>query len=1111
MNKTIKRVICFFLLVMTERAFTQSVAGVLNSNTFVCAGNNNGVLSLQSYSGSIVRWEYANNGSGPWTPILFVSSSYNYLNLLQTTYFRVVVQKAGYAEAYSNTVSVTCDAMSVPGIISAATLQCVNQPATFVLSGHTGSVISWEYSHNSWLFPNSFGMANVPSATLSSVTNSIQVRALVKNGVCPTSTSSPVFVYTVSNSVGGTITGTNKVCAGNNSVSLSLGSYTGFVQQWESAGSSGGPFQAIVAPNAGSLALTNLNQPTWFRSLVKSGNCPAQYSDTFGVHTDAPSVGGAIVGVQHVCSGSNSGSLQVVAHTGSVVQWEYAASNGTLWTVSVATNPVFTFSNLTTTQLFRVQVQNGSCPVAYSNLFAVQVSPAPSASFNANAVCQQASAQFTNTTLGSHLYSWDFGDGGSASIQHPSHTFLLPGSYQVKLTATSAQGCTDSIRKTVTVHPQPQAALVVNDTACYGTTLVFLHASSISSGSIQQVTYRFGDGLSSVTNPTTHLYSSAGTYQAYLVATSNFGCKDSVVRQINVFPKPHASFTAQSACVGSPITFQNSSFVLSGGLSHLWSFGNSASSTLHSPVYTYSASGLYTVGLICQTMQQCSDTATQTVHVFNKPVLQLNASSHCFGEPMNYTVTAQPSLPNYSLNLYFGDGSSTTSFLSSHSYSIPGTFMCMLNVVTDSGCVSTLSKNITVNAKPHAAFYFDNVCEKENMQLVNVSSISSGQVSYSWTVGNIGTSTLVSPGFVFPEAGEYLVSLVAQSEYDCSDTAHKTILVFDAPVADFSFSNSCQGFPVQFKNHSTVSSGIISSNLWDFGDNTTESVLDPSKEYLGYGVYPVKLTVVSSNGCMDTITRVLRVFEGPIADFAVESICLGEKLTCENKSLLSSGSYWSYWNFGDSVVAGQNSPNYLYVEPGQKHIQLKVVSDQGCSDSVSRYTHVYELPVVNAGEDQVIERGFGLQLSASGALTYEWYPLEGLSNAFVANPFASPDTSRFYWVEGMNSFGCRSEDSIRIDVRDGFVVIPYNILTPDQNGLNDTWIVKNIESYPENSLLIFDQWNQKIYETKRYKNDWSGVNQAGDLLPDGTYYYILRFEKSERVYSGYITLLRNRK
>ncbi|MBL7932675.1 MAG: gliding motility-associated C-terminal domain-containing protein, partial [Bacteroidia bacterium] len=275
--------------------------------------------------------------------------------------------------------------------------------------------------------------------------------------------------------------------------------------------------------------------------------------------------------------------------------------------------------------------------------------------------------------------------------------------------------------------------------------------------------------------------------------------------------------------------------------------------------------------------------------------------------------------------------------------------------------------------------------------------------------------------------------------------------------------------------------------------------------------YNVKLVVVSSNGCSDTVKKTVSVHEGPIADFSAASQCITSEIKCINKSLLKTGSFVSEWSFGDSTFSSLESPTHYYASSGSKTLSLRITSDKGCKDSVRRYVDVYSNPEVYAGNDVEIEKGFGTQLNVKGALSYTWSSVAGLSDPFVNNPIANPESSMIYIVEGMDKNGCFNKDTILVTVNDGFIVIPFNILTPDGNGLNDQWIVKNIQSYPENSVVIFDQWNQKVFETKSYKNDWAGVNQKGDILPDATYYYILRFPESGKKYTGYITLMRNKR
>ncbi|MDC0231394.1 gliding motility-associated C-terminal domain-containing protein, partial [Aureispira] len=82
-----------------------------------------------------------------------------------------------------------------------------------------------------------------------------------------------------------------------------------------------------------------------------------------------------------------------------------------------------------------------------------------------------------------------------------------------------------------------------------------------------------------------------------------------------------------------------------------------------------------------------------------------------------------------------------------------------------------------------------------------------------------------------------------------------------------------------------------------------------------------------------------------------------------------------------------------------------------------------------------------------------------------------------------------------------------NVLTPNNDGFNDTWFVKNIHLFPKNAVTIVSRWGDVVYSTNNYQNNWSG-NYGSGLLPSGTYYYILDLGGSWGVFKGDVTILR---
>jgi gliding motility-associated-like protein len=85
-------------------------------------------------------------------------------------------------------------------------------------------------------------------------------------------------------------------------------------------------------------------------------------------------------------------------------------------------------------------------------------------------------------------------------------------------------------------------------------------------------------------------------------------------------------------------------------------------------------------------------------------------------------------------------------------------------------------------------------------------------------------------------------------------------------------------------------------------------------------------------------------------------------------------------------------------------------------------------------------------------------------------------------------------------------IVIYNGISPNGDGINDTWIIKGIEDFPDNSVKIFNRWGDKIIDLSRYDNQnvfWDATNTQGERVPDGTYYYILEI-KDLKTYTGWI-------
>lgn len=85
----------------------------------------------------------------------------------------------------------------------------------------------------------------------------------------------------------------------------------------------------------------------------------------------------------------------------------------------------------------------------------------------------------------------------------------------------------------------------------------------------------------------------------------------------------------------------------------------------------------------------------------------------------------------------------------------------------------------------------------------------------------------------------------------------------------------------------------------------------------------------------------------------------------------------------------------------------------------------------------------------------------------------------------------------------------YNGFTPDGDGLNDNWIIENIENFSNNTVTIFNRWGNKVWSTTDYNNTsnvWNGKTQSGAVLTSGTYFYVIELENGNGIKKGWVEL-----
>jgi hypothetical protein len=376
---------------------------------------------------------------------------------------------------------------SVGGSVTADATVCTGSNAgTLTLAGHTGAILRWESSTDNFVTP--VPIANTTTTlNYTNVTQTTKYRAVVKFAACPTEANSTPATITVSiATVGGSVTADATVCSGSNSGTLTLAGHTGSVLRWESSTDNFLSPPVPIANTTTTQNYTNLTQTTKYRAVVQNGSCGTANSSPATITVNSGTVAGAVSADATVCSGSNTGTLNLAGHTGTILRWESSIDNFVTPVVIANTTTSQAYLNLTQTTKFRTVVQNVSCTPANSTPATITVSTsvvvAGSVTSDAS-VCAGTNAG--TLTLSGHLgtvVSWESSVDNFTTVVAIANTTTTQNYSNLTQTtkfraivqgtpcgvATLPVGQGYSSAATITVNPIPIATASADQTICVG-------------------------------------------------------------------------------------------------------------------------------------------------------------------------------------------------------------------------------------------------------------------------------------------------------------------------------------------------------------------------------------------------------------------------------------------------------------------------------------------------------------------------------------------------------------------------------------------------------------------------------------------------------------------
>ncbi len=473
--------------------------------------------------------------------------------------------------------------------------------------------------------PNTLNAGYSPSAGEIASDTSVLILSSTGNGFCPAGTDTLIIVYVPGPTVdAGPDVSVCKDTAGiplNGNVTVAGGG------MWTSLGT-GGSFSPanddLNATYIPSSSDTTAGSVTLVLTSTFNGNCIAATDTMVISFFDPPTVD--ILAVDTICTGDpivlNGNTTTGDGYWETLGSGTFSPNDSTVlasYTPSSADNAA---GNVT---LIFYTLNNGGCQQR-SDTIDVDIIESPTMDFTFTEVCFGQVTDFTNNSAspdGISGYEWDFGDTNGSTQANPSHTFGTEGPQNVTLIAFSNNGCSDTLTQSVDVHYLPDVDFI-NSTPCLNGGSQFIDSTVVIDTTVIAWEWHFGDNTSDTIQDPLHVYQSAGTYNVTLIATSAYGCVDSLTMPSTVLPGPNADFTADNYSVNlfQQVNFTDQSTPPADITDWYWDFGDGmGTSTSQNTSYAYDSTNTFSVLLVVTDVNNCSDSVYKDIVVFMPPVV----------------------------------------------------------------------------------------------------------------------------------------------------------------------------------------------------------------------------------------------------------------------------------------------------------------------------------------------------------------------------------------------------------------------------------------------------------------------------------------------------------
>ena len=624
----------------------------------------------------------------------------------------------------------------------------------------------------------------------------------------------------------------------------------------------------------------------------------------------------------------------------------------------------------------------------------------------------------------------------------PPIYYQSSGSFKISLSADSL-GHIGHFTKNLEVSPDLSAQIDIGtNNICLESEIEF--KGILKSGSVESWSWDFGDGSgSSNTQDTIYNFSSAGNYQIGLQISSLNGCQNTAIKSLDILsaPIPYFNLSDSLVCTNNQIDFINQSLEVVDSLTTWnWYINDTLYSSQKDTSIQFIETSDKSIRLTAE-IPGCFRDSIRLFQVITGPIAGFSFENVCDNEALPFNNNSSGSI--ISNHWDFGDSTTSTLMSPFHLYDSANSYPVTLNVISENGCQNKLTRDVVVYAIPQADFSNELACHNTDVQFTDISTVQSANIiKWDWHyVSQLnevlqGSDTLKNPLLNFPDHGNYFVSLVAESNYGCTDSIVYIINVLPSPESDFTNNISCLGDTTFFSSNSTIESGYtILDWSWEIDQNMYYDT-NPSHLFNAPGDYEIMLMVRADNLCEDRITRMITMSPLPEADFINHNNCLNETILLQSTARSQEDPVSLYsWEIDNGTNLTGYQVGLRFDTAGDYSIKHIVTTNLGCIDSLTKIITINSSPTAvfnslpNFGAPPL---NISFENESTGADTYNWYFNDGTGNeSSETNPvYIYTDVGKFLpALVAYNDMGCKDSITSEVNIVQPVTDVSLNTIT----------------------------------------------------------------------------------